>query len=129
MSRSAEFSLGRLRFEKETPPHPKGEEFDHLMASTVYAYDGDRIVGEVGYGPSYPTRQMLIQGLHVHPDYQGRGIGSHLMDRVMADTPADWTIYHGPQSEAARRWFAKYSRRPGFDPSRHEVAVRPAPAG
>jgi len=118
---SAHEALG-VQFQTVTPPHPMGSQYNHLMASETTAHVNGEHVGTVEYGPDHKGKQMLIQTLGVHPEYRGRGLASALMDKVVEATPPDWTIWHGPQSEEARHWFARYSQRPGFQPERHRVA-------
>ena len=48
----------------------------------VACYDGDKLVGFLGVVSNGVT-DAYIQDVMVHPDYQGRGIGTGLMNRAM----------------------------------------------
>lgn len=51
-------------------------------------YEILRVDGEplafTAYGPSDHSDELKLQQLYVHPDWQGRGLGGRLMDRVEA---------------------------------------------
>jgi dATP pyrophosphohydrolase len=49
----------------------------------ISAYDGERMIGYVDTVSNNVT-DAYIQDLMVHPDYQGKGIGTELMNRVIA---------------------------------------------
>ena len=51
-------------------------------------YDGEKLVGYVDTVSNNVT-DAYIQDLMVRPDYQGRGIGTELMNRVIAKLKAD----------------------------------------
>lgn len=65
--------------------HP--EKMKKLLAGSYYyisAWKGERLVGlirTIGDGASI----LYIQDILVHPDFQRRGIGKELMERVIAD--------------------------------------------
>jgi ribosomal protein S18 acetylase RimI-like enzyme len=56
-----------------------------LMTSYYHiaVYDGDRLIGFVDTTSNGVT-DAYIQDLIVHPDYQGKGIGTELMNRVIS---------------------------------------------
>ena len=49
----------------------------------IACYDGDILVGYVD-SVSNGVTDAYIQDLTVHPDYQGKGIGTELMKRMIA---------------------------------------------
>ena len=57
----------------------------------VACYDGDKLVGFLGVVSNGVT-DAYIQDVMVHPDYQGRGIGTGLMNRAM-ERPKHDRIY------------------------------------
>ena len=65
------------------------------------AEDGGRIVGL-----AVLSAEMLDQ-LYVHPDAQGRGAGSALLDRAKERRPAGFTFWVFQQNVAARRFYER----------------------
>lgn len=63
---------------------------DHRLHNSfqLYALDGDQLIGYatvVGNG----VTDAYIQDVMVHPDYQGQGVGTQLMKRVLARLEQD----------------------------------------
>ena len=58
---------------------------DPLMTSFFHiaAYDGDKIIGYID-SVSNGVTDAYIQDLMVKPDYQGKGVGTELMNRMIA---------------------------------------------
>jgi len=58
---------------------------DPLMTSFFHiaAYNGDKLIGYID-SVSNGVTDAYIQDLMVHPDYQGKGIGTELMNRMIA---------------------------------------------
>ncbi|MEG1887828.1 MAG: GNAT family N-acetyltransferase, partial [Oscillospiraceae bacterium] len=58
---------------------------DPLMTSFFHiaAYDGDKLIGYID-SVSNGVTDAYIQDLMVNPDYQGNGIGTELMTRMIA---------------------------------------------
>ncbi len=100
---------------------PSWEAFDagHLPDHRFVALDGDgrRVVGWAAVSP-YSTREVYCGVVevseYVHPDAFGRGIGTLLLDRLLASTDAAgiWTVQAGVFPENAAS-LALY-RRAGF---------------
>jgi GNAT superfamily N-acetyltransferase len=66
--------------------HLEAGEIHEALKHTWYsvsAYDVDRLVG-YGWVLSDGKLHALIVEMIVHPSYQGRGIGSAILDRIMA---------------------------------------------
>ena len=57
-------------------------------AGLLLAYVGDRLVGFAAYYRPEPSEELKLDKLYVHPDYQGRGVGSRLIVRVEAAAAA-----------------------------------------
>ena len=49
----------------------------------IAAYDGERLIGYVD-SVSNGVTDAYIQDLTVHPDYRGKGVGTQLMNRMIA---------------------------------------------
>jgi ribosomal protein S18 acetylase RimI-like enzyme len=49
----------------------------------ISVYDGDKLIGYIDT-VSYGVTDAYIQDLIVHPEYQGKGIGTELMNRTIA---------------------------------------------
>ena len=58
---------------------------NELMASYFHisVYDGEKLIGYIDTVSNGVT-DAYIQDLMVHPDYQGKGIGTELMNRTIA---------------------------------------------
>lgn len=58
---------------------------NELMTSYYHisVYDGDKLIGYIDTVSNGVT-DTYIQDLMVHPDYQGKGIGTELMNRTIA---------------------------------------------
>ncbi|RZI60972.1 MAG: GNAT family N-acetyltransferase [Rubrivivax sp.] len=58
----------------------------------LLAFDGERLVGSAGLhpvGPQVRRRHAMMLGIGVHPEAQGHGVGSALMDALMRQAD-DW---------------------------------------
>ena len=73
--------------------------FDHLLRTdrnTFYCtWHGARLVGFAG--AIVRGKQWYLAWLFVHPRYQGRGIGSKLLEKVWRDRPIPPTLQHQPR--------------------------------
>ena len=61
------------------------QELSHMLANTWYmlaAYDGERLVG-FGRVVSDLVLHAMIYDMIVAPDYQGRGIGGEILERLV----------------------------------------------
>ena len=52
-----------------------------------------------------------LSHLYVHPDAQGRGAGSALLDRVKARRPGGFELWVFQQNERARRFYEQHGMR------------------
>lgn len=62
------------------------EDFIAILANSwlvISAYDGERLVG-TGRVVSDGALHAMIFDMIVHPDYQGQGIGSEILNRLVA---------------------------------------------
>ncbi|MCL1888588.1 MAG: GNAT family N-acetyltransferase [Kiritimatiellaeota bacterium] len=89
----------------------------------VACYDGARLVGYVEAVGNNVT-DAYIQDLMVHPDYQKRGVGTGLMNRVIARLKADGIYAISVLYEARLHPFYKHfgfiEMRAGQIITRHE---------
>ncbi len=69
-------SVGWNRMERDLAS-PKLHNAFHLCA-----FDGDRLIGYTAVVSNGVT-DAYIQDVMVHPDYQGQGVGRHLMQRTL----------------------------------------------
>ena len=65
------------------------------------AVDGGRIVGMASLSAE------MLDHLYVHPDAQGRGAGSALMDKAEERRPDGFTFWVFQQNENARRFYER----------------------
>ncbi len=65
------------------------------------AEDGGRIVGMASLSIE------MLDHLYVHPDAQGRGVGSALMDKAEERRPDGFTFWVFQQNENARRFYER----------------------
>jgi ribosomal protein S18 acetylase RimI-like enzyme len=73
-----------------------------VEASEVWiAEDEGRIVGMAALSAA------MLDQLYVHPDAQGRGAGSALLDRAKERRPDGFTLWVFQQNEAARRFYER----------------------
>jgi len=82
----------------------------------VAELDG-KIVGKVGLDTAFPPYAEIIN-IVVHPDYQGRGVGSRLMEYCMqeAEKRGFWTIYLmcDPLDVGVHRFYSRFGFKPGI---------------
>ena len=87
----------------------------------LLACDGNRVIGTVAHGPSGRfmrahvsadhARTPEIKCLYVHPDYQGRGIGSLLIAAIVRRLQSIGTeavCFDSGYRQAQRRWIRKF---------------------
>jgi ribosomal protein S18 acetylase RimI-like enzyme len=65
------------------------------------AEDADAIVGMASLSPE------MLDHLYVHPDAQGRGAGSALLDKATERRPGGFTFWVFQQNEPARRFYER----------------------
>jgi ribosomal protein S18 acetylase RimI-like enzyme len=75
---------------------PEGESIGHLDYAQVGS-DTD------------PHHEVHVEDLQVHPEHQGKGIASALMDRVYAEHPAPAEVTHSLRTGAGAGWWDRYS--------------------
>lgn len=76
------------------PTPPTAEKLIEVMAGSyrrVWALDGDKMVGYIN-AISDGVLNAFIPWLEVHPDYQGRGIGKALVERIIAELDGMYAI-------------------------------------
>ena len=80
---------------------------DHVLpGSEIWvAVRNGAIVGFLGLKGSYVDR------LYVHPDHQGRGVGSALMEQAKRLLPAGLELHTHQKNFQARRFYEKHSFR------------------
>jgi GNAT superfamily N-acetyltransferase len=99
-------ALGMLTF---LPPLHTEEEHRRFITETVpidheiwVAEEDGRVVGLAAVG------DRTLGHLYVHPDYQSRGVGSQLLDKVKALHPAGFTLWTFPHNEGACRFYERH---------------------
>jgi GNAT superfamily N-acetyltransferase len=70
------------------------------------AEEDGRVVGLAALGPD------TLGQLYVHPDYQGRGIGSALLEKTKELRPTGFTLWTFPANERACRFYERRGLRP-----------------
>ncbi|MCD6445078.1 GNAT family N-acetyltransferase [Candidatus Bathyarchaeota archaeon] len=82
----------------------------------VAELDG-RIVGKVGLDTAFPPYAEIIN-IVVHPDYQGKGVGSRLMEYCMqeAERRGFWTVYLmcDPLDVGVHRFYSRFGFKPAI---------------
>lgn len=76
------------------PVRPSADRLVEVMDSScrrVWALDGERVVGYIN-AISDGVLTAFIPWLEVHPDYQGQGIGSELVKRIVAQLDGMYSI-------------------------------------
>ena len=66
------------------------------------AEEDGRVVGLAAIGAD------TLGHLYVHPDYQGRGIGSALLAKTMELRPSGFTLWTFPANEGACRFYERH---------------------
>ncbi|MGZ2361699.1 GNAT family N-acetyltransferase [Streptomyces sp. 372A] len=74
----------------------------HLVASV-----GPSVAGQLDYLLHPDGQALKVSMLHVHPDFQRRGLAGVLMDALYAAHPTAW-INHGWRTEDGSRWWNGY---------------------
>lgn len=95
------------------PAPPSPEKLIEVMDSSyrrVWAFDGERVVGYIN-AISDGVLTAFIPWLEVHPDYQGRGIGTELVGRILDQLEGMYSIDLACDEE-----LAGYYERLGFFP-------------
>lgn len=87
-----------------------------FIKTYVAELDG-RIIGKVGLDTAFPPYAEVIN-IVVHPDYQGRGVGSRLMEYCIreADRRGFWIIYLmcDPLDVGVHRFYSRLGFKPGI---------------
>ena len=76
------------------PVPPSAEKLIEVMDSSyrrVWALEGERVVGYIN-AISDGVLTAFIPWLEVHPDYQGQGIGTELVNRLVAQLEGMYSI-------------------------------------
>lgn len=99
-------SLAMLTF---LPPLHTEEEHQRFITETVpldheiwVAEEDGRVVGLAAVG------ERTLGHLYVHPDYQSRGIGSALLERVKTLHPEGFTLWTFPHNKGACRFYERH---------------------
>jgi ribosomal protein S18 acetylase RimI-like enzyme len=99
-------SMATLTF---LPPLHTDEEHRRFMTEMVpvdhemwVAEEDGRVVGLAAVGAE------TLGHLYVHPDYQSRGIGSELLDKVKLVHPDGFTLWTFPHNEGACRFYERH---------------------
>ena len=99
-SRAGMTYLPRLHSDEETRAH-----FHHVVArfETWVAEDANgRIVGFAALS------EDVLEHLYVHPDAQGQGVGSALLERAQARRPGGFGFWVFQRNEGARRFYERH---------------------
>ena len=70
------------------------------------AEDEGRVVGFAALGES------TLGHIYVHPDFQGRGLGTALLDKTKELRPAGFTLWTFPANEGACRFYERHGLHP-----------------
>jgi GNAT superfamily N-acetyltransferase len=104
-------------------PYMPKEELRHEMARmTFFGWDeGHRIVGVVGF--QLVKEVTLVRHAYVLPNYQGRGIGTKLLDHVKQMTKTGYLLV-GTWADAT--WAITFYQRSGFRlmPNKDELLAK-----
>ena len=76
------------------PVPPSAEKLIEVMDSSyrrVWALEGERVVGYIN-AISDGVLTAFIPWLEVHPDYQGQGVGTELVNRLVAQLEGMYSI-------------------------------------
>ncbi|SRR5579885_766970 len=102
-------SLATLTF---LPPLHSEEEHRRFITEVVprdhelwVAEENGRIVGIAAVGDG------TLGHLYVHPDHQGRGIGTALLEKTMELHPDGFTLWTFPANEPACRFYERHGLR------------------
>lgn len=94
----------------------------HNSLLKVFAYDGDKLVG-AGRALSDGVWRAAIYDVAVLPEYQGQGIGSHIIRHLVKEAKVDVImLYAAPGSEAfyERFGFSKMKTAMAIFPDQHQ---------
>ena len=104
-------SFGTLTF---LPRLHTDEETVDWITNTVMAED-EVVVAEVEGGiagfVAMSSGGDHLQHLYVHPDLQGRGIGTALLERAKAGAPAGFRLWVFQANAGARRFYERHGLR------------------
>lgn len=101
-------AMRRTSFERAlemTDPHPLSEQKDYLLSEVIpnnsvrVALMDQELVGFVA-----ATSQSVAQ-LYVHAEYQGLGIGSHLLEWAKQNSIGSLWLYTFERNQRARRFY------------------------
>lgn len=113
--------LEKLCFSDPWSTNSIRSELNNPLSCWLVAVDGDKLIGYVGSQSVLGWADMM--NLAVHPDYRGRGVGEHLVSRLIGQLRANQvtclTLEVRVSNSSARKLYEKMGfvqvgRRPNY---------------
>jgi GNAT superfamily N-acetyltransferase len=102
-ARSQMTYLPRVHTNEETR-----EFFARVVVGQQETWIADVEGGVAGFGA---LTGAMLEHLYVHPDHQGRGIGTLLLDQAKRQRPKGFRLWLFQQNEGARRFYERHGFR------------------